>query len=254
MNIRPITNTYHPNFKGTVDDSVKKVVFKDLKDYCEHETFIANNTERPLDTTNLKTMSEIARNAIKKLEVFMKKCHPDTKIVYNEKSCTKNHYRIINPKITDSIIRFEQDKSGSFFSQPIGVYGKRIDIDEPNMAGWGYADSIKSFSAFVEKITNNINPKDIDKALLESGKNELLELIKKPTFVKNIKAKLKAKKLEKIAKELGFNDFAQDIKNTITTYKSDKKSGVLKSQIQAKLRADNEKAMKEILHNSHIIN
>lgn len=256
MSIRPITNTYNtnrPNFKGTVDDSVKTQVFNELKNYFKSETFVASNKKESVDTAQLKTMSEISRNAIRKLNAFMKKCHPDTKLIYDKKNCTNNRFRIINKKMTDNILPFQKNY-GIYISRPVPIYESGIDIEEPNMNAYGTGSSIKDFSNFVEKLTSELTPQDIDKALLEKGKKELLSLIKKPTFIRTIKAKQKAKKLEKLANELDFPKFAQDIKETITQFLLDKKAGTLDSQIQAKLKADNKKVVQEILDNSNIIN
>ena len=248
MSISPITNTYHPNFKGTVDDSVKKVVFEELKNYCEHETFVANNTQESLDTAKLKTIVETTQNALKKLESFMKKCHPDTKIVYTKKSYTKNHFRIINKKMTEGIIRFENIP----FSEK-KISGPRININEPSMSAFGYVDSLNKFTNFVDNLANSINAQDIDKALLIEGQKDCAGLLSKSTFLNDIKINRKAKKLEKIAKELGFNELVDDIRFIITEYNTDKKAGKLQSQAQKKLEVANKKAMKEILDNSNII-
>ena len=187
MRINTINPDYNTNFNGSIDKSFVKYIKKVQKDVVKNY---------PPKSEAVAYVNETAPKILEKLDTFMKKTSPDTKLVLakhsKQSSCNNNlYYFFVNTKTNESIAGAHEADYGSkgymgykvignkavkilketvgiyaneYPKQPVGffahIFNKLTDFCDTLQP-----ENLKIIDKWASKLVKDCDPKDIDKML-----------------------------------------------------------------------------------------
>ena len=240
--VNSTNNSNSPNFKGFVDKSLKKVVFKTLRSYCEHEVDVANSLGTKVDKDHLAKMVDKTKWAMQKLDGFMAKCHPKTSIFYTGNN--KQPFVIKNPSITKKTVRFDKNV---FSSQPTQLM--RINLDPPSDFGDSlfFDSSLKNFSFFVDQFTDLVTPKVVDELLLDGLEREFIISLDKTNLIGKLRSRLLASRLKKLSAQCGSDKYL-NLDTCIQEIEENIRKARLVTKANKEIKAENQRIIDELLN------
>ena len=221
------------SFKGTIDKSLikylKEVRTDVLQQQISNNTFATNST-RKADVINT---TKYISNIVTKLNKFIKKTHPDTKLVLEPAfSGEKKSLVFVNSKLGTKIKGYQTGRVGygSVSTNGIGIH--EPNIVEPYLKA-GYMNELflrkpephqisglKSLSDWTNSLTDFIKPEKVDEALFDSMIEKMSKKAESTSLIGRAITAHNAKKADKLAEEFGrkpeytekFNEIAKSTK------------------------------------------
>ncbi len=236
MDVKPISSTNsNPSFNGFLNKSVVKYVNAAVKNQCDFYVKSANEAKEKVDTEKLTEVRDLGAKVLSKLAKFMSKTHSKTELVFDNLSSSV-YPELRNPVTSSKISIIGTNKNSHFYSGSIFLKNSSIYMDFKPAAKSDKNDLIKLYNVADE--LGNINPKSVDRTFLLNADIRLKSYTEKygATVIGTFRAKSKAKKIDKYAKEIG-EEQVERIR--VNEY--------LKSAIEQKQReTENAQALKDI--------
>lgn len=241
MDVKEISYN-QPSFNGYLSKNFTNYINSQVKNEVDLCVKYANTSGIKVNEQEISNITALGKKIINRFTKYLSKTNKDTSLDY-----TGEYLEFINPLKKDTGLSVLFSPGDTY----IGNYGIVLGIEKP-----AYSDVANNHYGLkaldiISKELISINPKDIDRAFLESASKFLKLLASEATgFFDKFKAKQFAKKIDKFAAQIGEEQTAKsDVEKYLKKAKIEKNLRKNRIRYQKELEDNNQKIANEILKN-----
>lgn len=256
MQISPINYNQATNFNGSVDKSIKNYIKGHVKEHIKTSLHKANEQGYEINKKDLTKIKDIATSMMTKLDNFMEKLHPDTKLKYETGFISGPRVYLQNGK---DKVPIRKASSAKISNSEIYLQHEKPMFEEDSIKRFNYDGPLilSRMSEFIDEFTA-LNAKQIDEAMLSkkfaNAKFEIEYFYETKNFFNfGLKMKKAINSFFKFAKDVGKSENAESMiqeakEKAMIEAKESQLKHLNKQKEKAKIVKDNNSFVKELLN------